>query len=64
MSVWRRTNQCTDVTLQSAAAARRLVTKLRHAKADAEGRDKLDAQITAMEAEKKALPAVSNHDCG
>jgi hypothetical protein len=52
------------VTLQSAAAARRLVTKLRHAKADAEGRDKLDAQITAMEAEKKALPAVSNHDCG
>jgi hypothetical protein len=46
------------------AAGLRAVTELRQATANAEGRDKLDAQITAAETEKKALSAIAATDPG
>jgi hypothetical protein len=64
LAVRRRTGGCVDVTLPASATACRVVTELRQAKASAEGRDKLDAQIATAEAEKARLLAIASADPG
>ena len=64
LAVWRRTGGCVDVTLRASGSACKPVTDLRQARASAENRDKLDAQIAAAEADKAKLPAIASADPG
>lgn len=60
--VWRATDGCRDVTRPASARACATVLELRQARAAAERRDAIDAELREVQSKRAALPAVAMAD--